>query len=448
MVMPNLSIVTNGEWSEVADLLEHAFGQSLGERARSFEKLLFDPKRSLVAYDGACGPIGHASSYAMRMRIPGGAVNAAAVCLVGVLPTHRRQGVLSTLMRHQLNDIYEYGREPVAILQATEAGIYGRFGYGIASEGFSVEVARCHNGLRPVSGTDEVPLRPAVAGEVRDLIADIRETALKDRPGSVKHDAALRTREVMDTRTPGPNFSGLRCVLAQRENIVTGYALYCTYPRYSVAIPEGRVRVRRVHALDLASYIRLWMFLLDQDLMALTTHDHLPGDDPLLNILEDVRAAKAWRRDGLWLRVVDVEAALSKRSYACPVDVVIAVRDRLCAWNAGRWHREGDRRGGSCRRCKRGPDIALDVRELGALYLGRPSAVALSARRRLPVVDWWTAGRTRTPRSESGTQELLPRRGRVDSRGSRSPLSCSRLPPHSRSGAAAPGLSWPEGASR
>jgi predicted acetyltransferase len=106
--------------------------------------------------------------------------------------------------------------------------------------------------------------------------------------------------------------------------------------------------------------------------------DIRPTDDPLLHLLVDVRSAQARIWDGLWVRLVDVGGALSRRRYSRAVDVVLDVQDRVCAWNAGRWRLAGDRDGATCERTSGAADLALDVQALGSAYLGGQTLRALA----------------------------------------------------------------------
>jgi predicted acetyltransferase len=137
--------------------------------------------------------------------------------------------------------------------------------------------------------------------------------------------------------------------------------------------------VNRVHARDLASRIKLWQFLLDQDLLSETTYDQLASDDPLLTLLVDPRAPKATTTDGVWVRLADVGRALAGRTYASEVDVVLGIEDDFCPWNEGSWQLTGGPEGATCVKTDRPADLQLGVRELGAVYLGKPSLALLGA---------------------------------------------------------------------
>jgi predicted acetyltransferase len=160
---------------------------------------------------------------------------------------------------------------------------------------------------------------------------------------------------------------------------VRGYVLFRRKAAWSDAGPDGTVLIRECVARDPAAARALWGRLLDLDLITRVETWDQPLDDPLVHLLVDVRAATPKLADGLWLRVVDVPAALVGRRYAREVDLVLGVRDAICAWNTGNWHLKGGPDGAVCERTSAEPDLELDVRELSAAYLGGETFTALAA---------------------------------------------------------------------
>lgn len=365
-------------WTQVVRIIEMSFGSDWPADEQDVDRARFEPDRSIGAMDGD-EVVGHTCAYSFTMTAPGGPLPVAGVSMVGVLPTHRRRGVLTALMRQQLTALHETGAEAVAALTASEPAIYGRFGYGLASEVASVEIPRAHRSLRPVPGSREVALRYADKDKALDLCADLREQIVATRPGMFRHTEPWRRGEVADPASIRHGASPLRCVIAEREGRTTGYAYFRTKASWSQRGPDGTTVVERVHATDPASSAALWGFLLDQDLASTTTHRRLAVDDPLLSLLVDLRQAQLKIRDGLWARLVDVGRALASRTYATPVDVVVEVRDDFCPWNSGRWHLAGDATGVSCGRVTREPDLVIDVVDLAAAFFGRPVLHSLGA---------------------------------------------------------------------
>jgi predicted acetyltransferase len=154
-----------------------------------------------------------------------------------------------------------------------------------------------------------------------------------------------------------------------------GYALYAVRPEFDDDGPAGEVRVRELVAATPTAHARLWAFLVDQDLTRTVTWHAAPVDEPLWLMLTDPRAVRITLSDSLWVRLVDVAAALGARSYASDADVVLEVADEFCAWNAGRYRLSGS----GCERTDAEPDVALDVADLGAAYLGGTTLRSLAA---------------------------------------------------------------------
>jgi predicted acetyltransferase len=306
------------------------------------------------------------------------------VSMVGVLPSYRRRGILSSLMRQQLDDVHERG-EAVAALIASEAGIYGRFGYGRASwhAGFSLRAGEGEL-ARDAPTDDALRLRIAEPEAARAELAKVYEMVLDERPGFFARNDSWWDRVLADEPQDRGGASPLRCVVAEDAASPRGYALFSGRERWDedAFLPEGVIEVREAVTADPAAAAAIWDDLLSRDL---TTEFHAPMrpvDDPLLHLLADPRRVRARVTDGLWVRLVDVAGALTQRRYACPVDVVIEVTDDGCTWNQGRWrlttgaagtpvHGAGAAGlGAACERTGDPADIALPIRALSAAYLG------------------------------------------------------------------------------
>jgi predicted acetyltransferase len=301
---------------------------------------------------------------------------------VGVDPAHRRRGVLRAMIRDHLHGLHEQGLEAVSGLYASEAAIYGRFGYGSAVSGVTLELPR-GAALRPLPTQDcdgvSVDFVTADVERHADLVAGLYEQACARRPGMVWRPAALNRREVADPPRRRQHGEPLRLLLAESAGQPTGYALLRREMAWSDGLPTGQARVAELVACDAATARALWSSVTDLDLVTRTRTPSLAADDLLLTLLVDTRAAQAQRRDGLWLRLVDVDRALGQRTFARDVDVVLALTDELCPWNARRWRLSGGPQGATCSPTTDDADLALDVRDLGAAYVGGVSLAALAA---------------------------------------------------------------------
>ncbi|HYB86075.1 MAG TPA: GNAT family N-acetyltransferase [Streptosporangiaceae bacterium] len=374
--------ITEDELLPFRSVDEHAFhGGPLSDRQRTRLQARLEYDRTAAAFDGGT-IIGTAGAYSFRMRVPGALAAVAGVTLVAVLPSYRRRGVLSSLMRRQLDDLHERG-EAVAALFASEAGIYGRFGYGPASWQAAYSLRAGEGRLAPGVPTDEgLRLRIAEPESARAELAKVYEAVLDERPGVFARSEAWWDRALADEPEDRDGASPLRCVLAEDAAGPRGYVLFSGRGRWDeeTFLPDGTIDLRELFAADPAATAALWGDLLSRDLTSEFRAWLRPVDDPLLHLLADSRRLRTRISEGLWVRLVDVPRALAQRRYASPVDVVIEVTDELCAWNRGRWRltagnapEAGGPAPGAAATCEpaTGPaDVALPVRALGAAYLG------------------------------------------------------------------------------
>ncbi|MCP9959007.1 GNAT family N-acetyltransferase [Streptomyces sudanensis] len=371
-------VLTAAEWDVWYQQLERAFGGvAVVPEERALYEALTEHERSLGVWDGeAC--LGTAGAFSFRLSVPGGAVvPAAGVTMVSVAPTHRRRGVLTAMMRRQLDDVRAWG-EPLAVLTASEPGIYGRFGYGLATQQMRATVDTTRVRLSVPAGTDGVRLRLARPEDAAAACEAVYARSVPLRPGMLERRPGWERLPLLDPPSERGGASALQCVLAERDGGVAGYALYRVRPEWDAAGAAGTVVLEHMGALDPASYAAVWRYLFEIDLTSTVSVRNRPVDDPWQHLVSDVRRCGVTLRDGMFVRLVDVGAALEARTYRAPVDVVLEVEDGFCPWNAGRWRLTGDRGGARCVRTEEPAGLALSVRELGAAYLGGSSLVSLA----------------------------------------------------------------------
>jgi predicted acetyltransferase len=325
----------------------------------------FELERMLAALDGD-RIVGGAGAFSFRTTVPGGAsVPCAGVTVVGVQPTHRRRGALRSMMRAQLDDVHARG-EPFAMLFASEETIYGRFGYGMASLNLSVDVPKAMNdfreGIEP-GGT----VRFVTPEEAATIFPPIYDGVRSDTPGMFERSASWwEARTLADP--PEVRFGGgpKHLVALEVDGRPAGYAIYRLNTEFGDLGPETTVRVIEALGESPEATRSVWRFLLDIDWSKQTSTFMLPVDHPLLLLLARPNQARPRVTDGLWVRLVDVGAALSGRTYAGEASLVLDVRDAFCPWNEGRWRL----RDGEAAKTDDEADIALDVADLGSVYLG------------------------------------------------------------------------------
>ena len=384
-VTPEIRPLPREDSSALLDIDQWAFIDEEAERDptpaldalewdRTFGAWLTQPERLAGVY----------AAYSLDLTVPGGSVPCAGLTWVGVHPQDRRRGVLTAMMRHHLRSVVDRGTEPVGALWAAETAIYGRFGYGLASRNLWLTVPRGAE-LRDVPGTDRLRVRmERVNPDVHaDLIRSCYAASLPLRPGNVSRRRAEVTRAVLDDQlATHRGVEGMRVLLVEDLDTgrIRGYALFRRKAHWGDGGgPDGTVTVHESVVLDAAAARVLWGRLSDLDLMAKTVTDQQPPDCELLHLLVDPRGAAPNLTDNLWVRLLDVPAALSARRYAHPVDVTFAVRDPYLPENEGSWRLTGGPDGASCVRTEQDPDLTLDVRELGAAYLGGETLSALAA---------------------------------------------------------------------
>jgi predicted acetyltransferase len=385
--------VTRDEMDDFGRAVMSAFHREITDEDRRHYERIDEPERSLAWFDD--GRIVAATGiYSRQVTVPGGVVPCAAVTAVGVVPTHRRRGLLTEMMRRQLEDVRAAG-EPVAVLWASEGPIYGRFGYGIAARIGRLTARRpaARVAAPPPPGD---PLRAGPAGEHVEAMRAVYERVRGARPGMLDRPGPWWDVRLYDPESQRHGAHPLRAVL-----VPDGYALYAVRADRDEDGPSGEVAIRELVAATPAARALLWAFLLDQDLTRAISWALAPPDEPLWLMLTDPDAVRVGLASALWVRLVDVPAALAARTYASDPDVVLEVADAFCPWNAGRYRLAG----GACERTDAEPDLALDASALGAAYLGgttlrelagagrvaelRPGAVArASAAFRGDVAPW------------------------------------------------------------
>ena len=364
--MLELRQVTAAEFEEWVRVEARAYGNRLNadpERLRPH----FDLDRSIVVLDEG-QIVGGAHSHRQRVSIPGGESAIAGVANIAVQPTHRRQGIMTRMMHHQLQDVYERG-EPLAGLFASESVIYGRFGYGVGSLREEWSIARAHSGY---AQRYECPGRFAFIdpAEIGRALPDVFRRSTAGRPGVFQKAPHLWDREAAAPEHRQGGRGGIFYVGYYEDQRMEGYARYRTN--------EGTVTVQELMAVSREAVSALWRFCFDTDLVNRAEAERRPVDDPLPWMLADPRRLHRSTRDGLWLRLVDVATALSQRQYSAEGRLVIEVEDDVCPWNSTKFELEASTEESVCRTTDAAPDVAITVAALASTYLGTVTFTTLA----------------------------------------------------------------------
>lgn len=381
--------ITAAEWPAFVRAMSAVFAEDPSGPFLDTPSPVAELDRSLGLFEN--GRVAATSGiYSLDMTVPGGAVvPTAGITWITVAPTHRRRGVLTAIMRRQLEEVQEAGREPVAALWAAESSIYGRFGYAPASfrGGWTGRTERLK--LRRDVDTGSGRVRLVEVEEFRAAAVPVFEQLRRWVPGNMARDDRWWDRLLRDEKDQREGWTARQHVLHEEaDGTVTGYAFYRLKSGWTDdGEPDGRISAGEVRSTTPAAYAALWQFLLSQDLIRTVESAMASSDDPLRHLVADSRALHARPADALWVRLVDVGRALSARRYPAPIDLVLEVRDEFCPWNTGRWRLSGHPAGAYCGPTDRDPDIVLGIEELSSVYLGGVSLAGLQAAGRVREVS-------------------------------------------------------------
>jgi predicted acetyltransferase len=350
-------------------MLGSVFLEEWPEAASALEGALWEPARTVVVErDGEMA--GTASAFTRRLAVPGGVVTAPHITMIGVLPPHRRRGVLRRMIDRLHLDAAERG-EPVAVLWASEGKIYQRFGYGLATRTASLDASNVGLAFR-----EDVPRG---TGTVRSVPADSRErfqpvfdAVWTGRPGWSERDDNWWAKMLADTPEFRDGASAMRAEVYAEGDDVQGYLRWRARHKWTDNGPEGTVVVKELTARTPTAYRELWRFAFSVDLTRSVTMASIGVDDPLPFLVDEPRRLGLRVKDALWLRVLDVPAALAARRYAAPVEAVIEVP------GYGTYEMSGDLDRAECRPTTRPADLTVTIGALGAAYLGGASLGTLA----------------------------------------------------------------------
>jgi predicted acetyltransferase len=365
----------DGELRAFLDTVERAFGESITDARYEAHARIFEPDRVLVAADHD-RIVGGGAAFTFRLTVPGGEVPAAGVTAVGVLPSHRRRGMLTSLMRRQFEDVRRRG-EPVAILWASEGGIYQRFGYGLATLHASVEVPTAQSSFRLPHRT-EGDLRFLTRDEAAARLPPFYESMRARTPGFLDRSRDWWDVEILADPEWGRAGAGPKSIfLYEVGGTPEGYVIYRIRSEWDAGVTRSTLEVIELMTTTQRAFADVWRFCLDHDLITTVKARVQPADHPLLLLLAEPRRPRLALGDGLWLRIVDVAGALEARSYRAADRLVIDLSDPFVPELAGRWSIDTTGDAARIGRTEEPPDLVLDTTDLAALYLSTFTASQL-----------------------------------------------------------------------
>lgn len=377
MTIPVLRTASPDEFEAVSRVVSRAFGEPF-EPDDGVLAGLFEPDRSLVFAEGD-RIVANAGAFSRVLTVPGGVgVPAAHVTAVGVHPTYRRQGLLTRMMHRQLRDVREGGVEPIAVLWASEGTIYQRFGYGHAAQRLTFLADRRDVAFLPRFAVAGGRLREESLEDARRDLAGLYERARVSRVGWSNRTDAWWSYVLRDRPEHRDGATARHALLYEGAGGPEGYAIWRSKEGWDHG-PRGEVGVREIVALTPEAYTELWRFLFSVDLTSTVRYPFAAIDEPLLHMITEPRTLRAEVSDCLWVRIADLPAALTARRYTTALDVVLEVDDKLLPENAGRWRLTAAGDSVTCVPSPGPAEIACDVSDLGAAYLGGITLATLAA---------------------------------------------------------------------
>ncbi|MEU0935403.1 GNAT family N-acetyltransferase [Embleya sp. NPDC005971] len=361
----------------ILDLADLAFHEKeSADKREHYRKVLTDCDR-IGAYDGAT-LVGQIAAHRFELSVPGGDLACAGLDFVAVAPTHRRRGLLARMMAEQWRRCAEAG-QVLSCLWASENAIYGRFGYAPGTEGYSVEI----DSRRPLAlriAPDPRPLRLVDAAQGPALLGPVYDAARALRPGRFARTEQWWAENVLAWDEDDDDSPVRIVVLGEDGAVPAGYAIYHVESGNAATDAPRMVQVQELEADSAPVAAALWHYLASIDLTGKVAAWVRPPDDPLLLFAADRDQVRVTRQfPALWIRLVDVRGALTARSWAAPVDLVLEVRDGAVPGNDGRFRLTAGPDGATCTPTEDPAELTLDVRELSAGYLGGTPVARLVA---------------------------------------------------------------------
>lgn len=363
--------------------LSRGFGQDFedSDAARERFEKVFEYDRTFAAFDNG-DIVGTGAAFSLGLTVPGGAkVPMGGTTVIAVQPTHRRRGILRDLMGRHLDEVASRG-EPLAGLWASESAIYGRFGYGPATYRYKTKLDAPRlqwNGKHDTEG-----VRLVESEEAQPIVRTLWEEVRVTRPGMItRSDGWWEQRVFADVESWRGGKTALRYAIHVEDGKPTGYAMYRQKSSWENFIANGEVEIEELLTTSDRAHEALWRFLTNIDLFPKVDFWTLAVDDPLAGMVGDPRRMERVLSDALWVRLMDVQAALEARTYETDGSVTISVTDGSRPGNSGTYRLDVGEGVGTCKRVDGEGELACDIDVLGHLYLGGGNALMMAAAGRL-----------------------------------------------------------------
>jgi predicted acetyltransferase len=375
--------VTPDEGDQFSGVMATAFGETLGQEELADHDRWFEYDRSIGAFEGD-RIVGTGGAYSMDLTLPGlTTIPIGGLTAISVLPTHRRRGILRSMIAYHFEETEARG-EMVSALGASESIIYGRFGYGLATSFADYEIdPRRAQFLRPVVAPGRVRLLEPE--ETAKIVPPVYDRYRRGQPGELTRPQSwwdVYARDPEWTRQGASRHYDV--VYESGPGRVDGWVSYRIEARWPNGLAANVVKVRMLVGLTPEAEAALWRYVLDLDLAGTIQLLGRPVDEPVRWRLADPRRLRVTDiGDHLWVRLLDLPGALAARRYAVEETLVLEVTDALRPRNQGRFRLEGGPDGAVCQPTKAEADLALDITDVGAAYVGGTSLVSLARAERV-----------------------------------------------------------------
>lgn len=364
----DIRIIQPSEIDGFIAVMEHAFGFEMKPERREEFAGKFELDRLVGAFDGD-QVVGSGGAISFELTVPGGTVACGGTTVISVMPTHRRRGVLTEMMRFHLDEVADRG-EPVAALWASEAPIYGRFGYGRATDFHRTKVSPSRIAF-PGDPLGPGTVRLLDAEGAGKVLPELYERIRLQRPGFLtRSEARWRLGFLNDPPEWREGGTPKRFALYEEDGVAQGYVMYRQQEKWEHGLPANVVDTGSMHAATPAAEDALWRYLLAMDLVATVESWNTDPNSLLPHLVADSRRIERSVSDGMWVRILDVPGALAARRYQTEGRLVVEVTDPFRGSATGRFLLVGGADGAECGSTDAAPDLQLDVRELGSAYLG------------------------------------------------------------------------------
>ncbi|MEA2460489.1 MAG: hypothetical protein QOH90_666 [Actinomycetota bacterium] len=355
------------EFGRFLTTCEAAFGEAASNESIERHRHVIEAERCFAAWDGD-SMVGTGGNYSFDLTIPGGSLPAAGVTMVGVLPTHRRRGLLTRIMA-ELRDDALARNEPLAVLWASETVIYQRFGYGLATKQGNIEADRDR-----LVWLDKPPARAAARMVTEEdalkVFPEIYDRVCARTPGMFARSADWwRYHRIPDPEEHRDGAGPMYRVVFELDGKAEGYAMYRIHGDWDVT-PKGRLRVIEALGTTPEATREVWRFLFGVDLIQTVYGWWLPMDHPLLFMVAEPPRLRMRMVNFLWLRILDIERSLAARSYAASDSVVIGIEDEWMPANQGQWRLDTGGDAVAVTRTDDAADLQLSSADLACIYLG------------------------------------------------------------------------------